>query len=59
MTDCAKAEKLLGYIKWTLTDPAPAKRAAELGYAVLPESVQKAVLAKLGEVSCSGKPVLK
>lgn len=58
MTDCAKAQKLLGYINWTLTDPSAAKRAAELGYSVLPDKVRTMVLQKLGEVTCSGSPVL-
>lgn len=59
MTDCTKAQKLLEYVRWTLTDAAAGKQAADLGYAVLPEAVQKVVLAKLGEVTCSGAPVLK
>jgi len=50
---------VLEYIRWTLTDAGAARKAADLGYAVLPENVQKMVLAKLGEVTCSGKPVLK
>ncbi len=59
MTDCAKAQKLLEYVHWTLTDPAAAKRASDLGYSVLPGDVQKTVLAKLGEVTCNGNPVVK
>jgi phosphate transport system substrate-binding protein len=59
MTDCTKAQKLLEYIKWTLTDAGAAQRASKLGYAVLPDAVQKTVLAKLAAVTCSGKPVLK
>ena len=59
MSDCAKAQKLLQYIQWSLTDAAAAKRAAELGYSVLPAAVQKTVLAKLGEVTCKGAKVLK
>ncbi len=59
MSDCVKAEKLLGFLKWALTDAGAAKRAAELGYSVLPEAVRDMVLAKLGEVSCNGNPVLK
>ena len=41
MTDCLKAQKLLEYIKWSITDASAAKRAADLGYAVLPDAVQK------------------
>jgi phosphate transport system substrate-binding protein len=59
MSDCTKAQKLLDYIKWTLTDAGAAKRASDLGYSVLPDAVQKTVLAKLGEVTCQGTPVLK
>jgi phosphate transport system substrate-binding protein len=59
MTDCVKAQKLLEYIKWTETDPAAAKRATDLGYSTLPPSVRDQVLAKLGEVTCNGQPVMK
>jgi phosphate transport system substrate-binding protein len=58
MTDCVKAAKLLEYIKWTETDPAAAKRANDLGYATLPPAVRDQVLAKLGEVTCNGQPVM-
>jgi len=59
MTDCVKAAKLLDYIHWTLTDTSAADRAGKLGYAVLPGSVRDVVLAKLGEVTCNGNPVMK
>lgn len=59
MTDCVKAGKLLDYIHWTLTDESAAARAGKLGYAVLPGAVRDAVLAKLGEVTCNGQPVMK
>ncbi len=58
MTDCVKAQKLLEYINWSLTDATAAKRAGELGYAVLPDAISKQVLAKLGEVTCNGQPVM-
>jgi phosphate transport system substrate-binding protein len=57
MDDCLKAQKLLEYVNWALTDPAAAQRAADLGYTVLPEAVRAKVLAKLGEVTCQGQPV--
>jgi phosphate transport system substrate-binding protein len=57
MQDCVKAQKLMDYIKWSITDPAAAAGASKLGYAVLPGEVQKLVLAKLGEVTCSGQPL--
>lgn len=59
MKDCAKAQKLLGFLNWALTDPGAAKKAADLGYSVLPDAVRTKVIAKLGEVTCSGAPVLK
>jgi len=59
MQDCTKAEKLLDYIHWTLTDSSAADRAAKLGYAVLPGDVRDTVITKLGEVTCNGNPVLQ
>ena len=58
MTDCIKAQKLLEYVNWTLTDPSAADLASKLGYSVLPGEVQKLVLTKLSEVTCNGNPVL-
>jgi len=58
MTDCVKAGRLLDYIHWTLTDESAGARASKLGYAVLPGAVRDAVLAKLGEVTCNGAPVM-
>jgi phosphate transport system substrate-binding protein len=57
MTDCVKAQKLLQYINWSLTDAGAAKAASDLGYSVLPGSIRDQVLAKLGEVTCNGQPV--
>jgi phosphate transport system substrate-binding protein len=59
MQDCTKAQKLLDYIHWTLTDSSAADRASKLGYAVLPGEVRDAVLKKLGEVTCNGQPVMQ
>jgi phosphate transport system substrate-binding protein len=59
MTDCIKASKILEYLHWTLTDPSASKQAASLGYSVLPDAVRTKVLAKLGEVTCNGQPVMK
>ena len=59
MQDCAKADKILSFWKWALTDAGAAKGAATLGYSALPEAVQQNVLKKMGEVTCSGQPVLK
>ncbi len=57
MTDANKAQKLVEYINWTLTDAGAAKRAAELGYSVLPDAVRTKVQSKLAELSCNGKKV--
>jgi phosphate transport system substrate-binding protein len=59
MTDCVKAQKILEFFKWALTDPTAVSRASALGYSPLPDSVRTTVLAKMGEVTCSGQPVLK
>ncbi len=59
ITDCTKAQKLIDYITWTQTDASAAKRAGELGYSVLPDTVRTMVLNKLGEVTCNGQPVQK
>jgi phosphate transport system substrate-binding protein len=58
MQDCNKAESILKFMKWALTDPAAAKRAVDLGYSVLPPDVREQVLAKLSEVTCQGKPAM-
>jgi phosphate transport system substrate-binding protein len=59
MTDCVKAQKLLEYLRWTLTDAGAAQIAGKLGYSVLPSAVKDTVLAKLSQVTCNGQPVLK
>ncbi|MCE1253794.1 MAG: phosphate ABC transporter substrate-binding protein PstS [Anaerolineae bacterium] len=56
--DCVKAQKVVEFFNWALTDAAAANRAAQLGYSVLPADVQTKILAKLGEVTCEGKPVV-
>ncbi len=55
--DCAKAKALIDFIKWAVTDDAAAQKAAELGYAALPDAVREMVLQKLAEVTCNGTPV--
>jgi phosphate transport system substrate-binding protein len=59
LKECAKAQKLLEFLHWALTDPGAAKRAADLGYSVLPASVQTQVLVKLGEMTCNGNALLE
>jgi phosphate transport system substrate-binding protein len=58
MPDCVKAQKLLEFIRWALTDPAAGQQASNLGYSVLPTAVRDTVLGKLGTVTCQGNPVL-
>ena len=59
MTDCVKAEKLLDFLTWALTDEGAATAASKLGYSVLPEAVRDQVLAKYAEVTCNGAAVIK
>jgi phosphate transport system substrate-binding protein len=54
---CAKPQKFLDFVYWALTDAGAAKRAADLGYATLPESVRAKVFATLAQVTCEGKPM--
>ena len=58
MRDCVKAQKLLEYIRWTLTDASAGARAAKRGYVVLPGTVRDQVLTKLDEVTCNGQSVM-
>ena len=58
MTDCVKASKLAEYIHWVLTDPIATKRAATLGFVPLPDAVLQQVLAKLGQMTCNGQPLM-
>lgn len=58
MKDCLKAQKLVSFLNWALTDPAAAKRANDLGYSVLPDAVRTQVLGKLAQVTCNGQPVM-
>ena len=57
MTDCTKAQKLVQFLNWSLTDAGAAKRAADLGYSVLPDAVRTQVLTKLSTVTCNGVSV--
>jgi phosphate transport system substrate-binding protein len=59
MTDCVKAQKIVEFLTWALTDPGAGQQAASLGYSVLPEAVRDQVLAKLGEITCNGAVVGK
>ncbi|HEY9153224.1 MAG TPA: phosphate ABC transporter substrate-binding protein PstS [Anaerolineales bacterium] len=58
MTDCVKASKLVEYINWILTNPVATSRAKSLGYVPLPSAVSQLAIAKLGQVTCNGQPVM-
>jgi phosphate transport system substrate-binding protein len=54
-TDCAKARKLVQFIRWALTDGTP--YAQELQYVPLPDNVRELVFARLDQVTCNGQPL--
>ncbi len=53
--DCLKASKINAFVKWALSDGT--KDATDLQYIPLPDAVKQQVLAKLGKVTCQGKPL--
>ncbi len=55
-TDCIKAQKLIQFIKWALSDQG-SKFATELEYVPLPDNVHQQVLARLNQITCQGKPL--
>lgn len=55
--DCKKAEKLIGFVNWALTDKGAGDRAAKLLYAPLPSDVQTKVVSTAKAITCQGKPV--
>jgi phosphate transport system substrate-binding protein len=55
--DCKKAEKLIGFVTWALTDKGAADRATKLLYAPLPGDVQTKVVSTAKAITCQGKPV--
>ncbi len=56
-TDCKKAEKIVGFINWALTDKGAAARAAKLLYAPLPADVVPTALNAAKAITCNGKPL--
>jgi len=58
MTDCVKAQTLLAYLKWAMTDAVAGGTASALGYATLPGEVRSQALARLSQVTCNGQLVL-
>ncbi len=57
--DCAKAEHLLKFWNWALTDADAKTRAGKQLYATLPDAVSTAAIAAVKGITCQGKPVLK
>jgi phosphate transport system substrate-binding protein len=55
--DCKKAEKIVGFVNWALTDKGAAARAAKLLYAPLPADVLPTVVKVAQAITCQGKPV--
>jgi phosphate transport system substrate-binding protein len=58
MTDCVKAQKLVEYLIWALTDAGAANAAKQLGYSVLPPAIRDQAIAKYQAVTCNGQPVV-
>ena len=58
MTDCVKAQKLVSFVNWFLTDPGAAKQATTIGFVSLPIRRAQKVLAKLGQVTCNGQALM-
>jgi phosphate transport system substrate-binding protein len=54
-TDCAKAQKLVEFVKWALSDGS--KFATDLQYVPLPDAVRTQVLSKLATITCNGTPL--
>jgi phosphate transport system substrate-binding protein len=54
--DCAKAKKLIEFINWAF-GPDGTKDATDLSYVPLPDDVKQQVTAKLGQITCQGKPL--
>ena len=54
--DCAKAQKIVEFIKWAYgTDGT--KDATDLLYVPLPDDVKQQVFAKLNQITCQGAPL--
>ncbi len=57
-TNCGKTKALIEYIQWAISDQGAAQKAADLGYATLPDAVRDLVMAKLQQVECNGQKAL-
>lgn len=56
--DCKKAQKLVGFANWALTNPAATDRAGKLLYAPLPKEVTPKVVDVVNKITCNGQPVV-
>jgi phosphate transport system substrate-binding protein len=54
-TDCVKANALVKFIRWALTDGLT--YAQQLDYVPLPENVRQLVFDRLGQITCNGAPL--
>jgi phosphate transport system substrate-binding protein len=54
-TDCAKAKKLVEFIRWALMNGS--SYAQDLLYVPLPDAVRQLVFARLDQITCKGKPL--
>jgi phosphate transport system substrate-binding protein len=56
--DCVKAQKMIEFITWAF-GPDGTKDATDLAYVPLPAAVKQQVQAKLAQITCQGKPLVK
>ena len=54
-TDCAKAQKLVDFVKWAQSSGTD--YATGLNYVPLPDNVKQQVLAKVAQITCNGAPL--
>jgi phosphate transport system substrate-binding protein len=54
-TDCAKAQKLIQFVRWALTDGSTF--AEQLEYVPLPDNVRQLVFDRLDSITCNGQPL--
>jgi phosphate transport system substrate-binding protein len=54
--DCVKAQKLVQFVNWAYGADGT-KDATDLSYVPLPDAVKQQVQAKLGQITCQGKPL--
>ncbi len=55
--DCAKAQKMVNFVRWAQTNAQAQKDVTDLQYIPLPDDVKKLVLDKVAKITCQGKPL--